>query len=215
MRIILKKYFLLFAVTFFAAVVYPATPAQNSGSGIPAAIGPAPRISPAEKIKIAGISNAGNVDNILFRGAQPQLAAFQRLKSLGVSIVVDLHNTGVEQSAEHEAVEALGMRYVSLPASKIYGPTDEQVAQFLRMVRQNPSAKIFVHCNLGADRTGVMVAAYRMAQEQWTPDQAYNEMRLFHHNTFLIPMGHSVKHFPERFRTEAAFAPLREEKTPN
>jgi tyrosine-protein phosphatase SIW14 len=214
MRIVFRKYFFLFSLACLAALPGLVVRAQSRGAIGPATMGAAPGILPAEKIKIAGISNAGKVDNILYRGAQPQLGAFQRLKTLGVSVVVDLHNTGADQSAEHQTVEALGMRYVSLPASKIYGPTDEQVAQFLALVRQKPFAKIFVHCNLGADRTGVMVAAYRMVQQQWSADQAYNEMRLFHYHIFLLPMGHYVKYFPEHFQRESAFAPLRSGKTP-
>ncbi len=201
--------FISAASPFARAQDAAASPAKNPHDLVPSTIGPAPRIVLAQKLVLSGIPNAGNVDGLLFRGAQPRHDGYQQLKGLGVGIVVDLHNTEEDQRNERHAVESLDMRYVSMPSSVIYGPTDEQVAQFLKLVRENPQTKIFVHCNLGADRTGVMVAAYRIAQQQWTPDQAYNEMRTFHFHTFLISMGHYVKYFPRRFSENSAFAALR------
>jgi len=36
--------------------------------------------------------------------------------------------------------------------------------------------KVFVHCRFGDDRTGVFVAAYRMAFDGWPAQQAMEEM---------------------------------------
>ena len=75
------------------------------------------------------------------------------------------------------------MRYVSYSTSAFFGPSDTEVATFLKLIRDNPKQKVFVHCYFGDDRTGVMVASYRMAEQHWTSDQAYNEMRFFHFHT--------------------------------
>ena len=69
------------------------------------------------------------------------------------------------EEAGFAEVESLGMKYVSIPWSGSSYPSSSQVVQFLDLVRANPQAKIFVHCKRGADRTGVMVAAYRIAFE--------------------------------------------------
>jgi protein tyrosine/serine phosphatase len=53
------------------------------------------------------------------------------------------------------------------------------VAQFLGLLRDNPERKVFVHCQRGAERTGVMVACYRMSREHWTADKAVAEMEAF------------------------------------
>jgi len=205
----LRSSALFFAAALFFFLSAPrASVAQNAATAA-APVARAASNPHALKLGLAGIPNAGNVDGVLFRGAQPHHDGYQQLKNLGVNIVVDLHNTGSGQSDERREVETLGMRYVSMPASNIYGPTSDQVAQFLKLVRDNPDKKIFVHCNLGADRTGVMVATYRMVQQQWSPDQAYNEMREFHFHRFLTPMGRYVKFFPERFAQEPAFTLLR------
>jgi tyrosine-protein phosphatase SIW14 len=161
-----------------------------------------------EKLKVQGISNAGKVSDTLYRGAQPRTLGYQQLKDLGVAIVVDLRNTG-PKSPERSTVEALGMRYVSIPTSSFFGPSDTDVATFLKLIRDNPKQKIFVHCYYGDDRTGVMIASYRMVEQHWTADQAYNEMRFFHFHTYLVLMGHYVKEFPANFAVSPAFSSIR------
>jgi protein tyrosine/serine phosphatase len=38
---------------------------------------------------------------------------------------------------------------------------------------------VFVHCQHGADRTGMMVAAYRVMEMGWTPEEAAAELPRF------------------------------------
>jgi len=163
----------------------------------------------AQKLAVPGIPNAGRVSDSLYRGAQPRYAGYQQLQHLGVSIIVDLRSSGSAQAAEQRAVESLGMRHVAIPTSGFFGPTDNQVATFLKLLRDNPGKKTFVHCYFGDDRTGVMVAAYRIAEQHWTVDQAYNEMRVFHFHRHLLFLGHYVKSFPASLVISPAFAPLR------
>jgi hypothetical protein len=67
----------------------------------------------------------------------------------------------------------------SIPWRGSNNPTLEQIVQFLELLRANPDKKVFVHCQRGAERTGVMVASYRMSHDNWTGEQALNEMELF------------------------------------
>jgi len=167
-----------------------------------------------EKLTLPGIPNAGKVSDFLYRGSQPHATGYQQLQRLGISIVVDLRSTPSAQTAEGRAFESLGMRHVAIPSSGFFGPSDEQVATFLKLLRDNPGKKVFVHCYFGDDRTGVMVAAYRIAEQHWTADQAYNEMRFFHFHHGLIFMGHYVKYFPANFSFSPAFAGLRDGHPP-
>ena len=176
---------------------------------VEATMSASPKIIPPEKLSLPGLPNSGKVTENLFRGAQPKKEGYPQLKNLGIGIVIDMHNTGAGMEQEKQIVESLGMRYVSMPASLITGPTDEQIAQFLKIVIANPNDKIFVHCNLGSDRTGVAIAAFRMTQQRWSIDQAYNEMHQFHFHTFLISMSHHVKTFPQNFAENPVFFDLR------
>jgi protein tyrosine phosphatase (PTP) superfamily phosphohydrolase (DUF442 family) len=168
----------------------------------------------AERLTIAGVENAGRVSDSLYRGAQPRWQGYEELKRLGITIVVDLRNSKPvareSETREQMKVEATGMRYVEIPTSAFLGPTDFQVATFLRLLRAHPNDKIFVHCYFGDDRTGVMIATYRMADEHWTSDQAYNEMRAFHFHKHLLLMGHHVKIFPADYALNPVFRSLRD-----
>ena len=54
--------------------------------------------------------------------------------------------------------------------------TDEDAIRFLRMVTDPARQPVLVHCRHGADRTGAMVAVYRIVIEGWTKDDALQEM---------------------------------------
>jgi tyrosine-protein phosphatase SIW14 len=146
----------------------------------PASPASANAASSAQKISVSGISNMGKVSDALFRGAQPHLSSLDELKKLGITTIIDLRSES-PQSRDHERVraEALGIHFISIPLGGFSTPTDAQLAEFFAVLRQTPAPKIFVHCQFGADRTGVFIAAYRIAFQHWSSDDALLEMRRF------------------------------------
>lgn len=155
------------------------------------------KASPAVRIPITGIDNFGQVDEHLYRGAQPEPAAYAELKMLGIDTVVRLNPEGQNMAAEKSHVESLGMKFVSFPWSGLGEPTHEQVVSFLALLRDNPDGRVFVHCRVGADRTGVMVALYRLTFDHWDAAQAVGEMYAFHYHHFFLPhLQHYVESFP-------------------
>jgi len=134
-----------------------------------------------------GVKNFAPVTDMLYRGAQPSSAGFSALHHMGVGIVVNFRNEAQETSAEQREVESLGMKYVGIPWSGRDNPSDAQVVQFLDLVRTNPQTKIFVHCQRGADRTGTMIAAYRIAVQHQAVKDAVAEMHSFHYDHFFLP----------------------------
>ncbi|MBZ5527139.1 MAG: tyrosine-protein phosphatase [Acidobacteriia bacterium] len=164
-----------------------------------------------QRLELPGIGNAGRAGEFLYRGAQPRESGYAQLRQLGIAIVVDLHNRGERQQRERQAVEANGMRYIGMPVSGTAGPSEEQIAAFLGLLRENAGRKFFVHCLHGADRTGVMIAAYRMSAEGWTAAQALEEMRAYHfHRLWLPAMRRTVREFPRRYESSPVFMPLRQ-----
>lgn len=164
--------------------------------------------APATRSQVAGISNFAKVTPWLYRGGQPHATGFQELKKMGVDIVVDLRLTG--SGKEKDQVTKLGMDYISLPWHCLF-PRDETFARFLKVLRDNPKKKIFVHCRYGDDRTGMAIAAYRMAVEGWTAAEAGNEMNKFgFHKIVCKSLSGYEKSFPERLKKDPAFEGLRE-----
>lgn len=152
----------------------------------------------AEKIRIAGIPNAGKVDDQLYRGAQPHLQSLTQLKKIGITTIVDLRaeDTGTRDQEKKEA-DRLGIGFVSIPVGGWSNPTNDDIAKFLSLF--DGHSKVFVHCRLGEDRAGVFVATYRIAIQKWTPEQAINEMYYFGFNGLWHPgMMSFVRTFPAR-----------------
>src|SRR5216683_1516406 len=97
--------------------------------------------APAEKLKLAGVSNAGKVSEMLFRGAQPSVQGLAELKKLGVTTIVDLRGNSGPVAWERAQAESLGMRFVNIPVLGWSAPDNAKVAQFLKLVQQEPQEK--------------------------------------------------------------------------
>lgn len=125
---------------------------------------------------------------------------------MGVGIIVNFRDERDELAFEKQQVESLGMKYVEIPWSGSNYPSDAQVLQFLDLVRANPLTKIFVHCKRGADRTGTMVAAYRIAVEHKPVAEAVSEMYQFHYAHFFMPqLQRYVTTLPELLKTNTLY----------
>ena len=156
------------ALLLAATLGSPEEPQPASGSSASNAAHPF-----GQKRKVKGIGNFGEVTPALFRGAQPTHEGLEALAKMGIDIVVDAR--GNRTDSEGKEVSKLGMRYVDIPWHCSF-PHDDVFARFLKLIQDNPNKKVFVHCRLGEDRTGMMVAAYRMAVQGWTADEALREM---------------------------------------
>lgn len=162
-------------------------------------------------MSVPGIKDFGKVDDYLYRGAQPRDDALTHLKSLGIGTIVDLRGEfhGIVDE-ERDRAHLLGMQFVNLPGNGWSNPPDDQIAKFFSLIQERPRRKIFIHCWLGGDRSGVFIAAYRIAFEGWTAEQAVDEMREFHYLEFWHPgMRRYVEEFPERLAHSPQLAPFR------
>ncbi|HXN24555.1 MAG TPA: dual specificity protein phosphatase family protein [Candidatus Dormibacteraeota bacterium] len=156
------------------------------------------------------IPNFAQITPTLYRGGQPKEGGFEELAKMGINIVVDLRG---DRDKERKIVTGLGMQYVPMHWQCSF-PRDHILAEFLQLLRDNPGKKVFVHCRLGDDRTAMMIAAYRMAEEGWTPERALEEMKMygfnFAHRRLICPgLSHYEEHFLERFQKDPAFENLR------
>lgn len=188
---------LLIALPLFFACCAGRSPLVTSGG---AAETSAKRTdATAQRLALAGVPNFGDVTPTLYRGAQPTAPGFQALQQMGIAMVVNFRPENRE--TEQQIVTRLGMQYVSLPWSCRH-PSNALVAAFLQLLRDNPSKKIFIHCHYGVDRTGLMIAAYRMAVEGWTPAQTTAEMHAFGFNSWHRSWCHALVAYEEGFPTQ-------------
>ena len=167
----------------------------------------------AETLHVPGASNAARLNEFLYRGSQPNDEGLRELKKLGIITIVDLRGErqGLVKS-ERKKAEAQGMQVVNIRARGWSPPKDKEIVEFLSLTQQHPRHKIFAHCWLGDDRTGVFYATYRIAFDHWTSQQAIDEMYHFHFKGFWHPaMKEYVKNFPAHFAKSPAFVELRKQ----
>ena len=125
----------------------------------------------AQPITIAGIDNCYQVSSNLFRGAQPTAKGMENLKSLGIKTVINLRAF----HSDKNKVAGTGLKSVRFE-TKPWHAEEEDVAGFLKVMADTNNLPAFVHCERGADRTGMMCAMYRVAICGWSKDDAIAEM---------------------------------------
>ena len=123
------------------------------------------------------IKNFGKVNENYYRGSQPNARQFQDLKRLGVKMVIDLREDKVEQASKW--AHAAGLKYVNIPLRPHRAATEQQSNYFLKVVNDPANWPVYVHCRGGRHRTGQMTAIYRIAHDDWTADEAYQEMKKY------------------------------------
>ncbi len=125
----------------------------------------------AQPVAVGGAPNLYRVSEDLYRSAQPSADGMRALETMGIKTVVNLrliHSDRDELAGTH-------LQYFHLPMVA-WHPQEDDVIAFLRIVGDKAYTPVLVHCRVGADRTGIMVAVYRIVVSGWTKDEAIAEM---------------------------------------
>jgi tyrosine-protein phosphatase SIW14 len=128
---------------------------------------------------LRGVHNFHQVNDHLYRGAQPSNPGFGELAKLGIKTIFDLRESGQRSASEKKTVEAAGMRYLSFPLDGFGAPPADVIAKLLALFEDSTAGPVFVHCRRGADRTGTVVAVYRIVHDHWENAQALEEAKTF------------------------------------
>jgi len=125
----------------------------------------------AAPIEKPGLPNLHQVSDDLYRGAQPTAEGFRELQRMGIKTIVNLRS----MHSDRDELGDLPLAYREIPMGA-WHPEQEDVIEFLRIVTDPEQRPVFVHCQHGADRTGVIVASYRIIVQGWSKDEAIAEM---------------------------------------
>jgi protein tyrosine/serine phosphatase len=134
------------------------------------------------------------VNEFLFRGAQPSPLGLQELGALGIKRVIDLREPGSATTFEEEQLKKLGIKYVNIPFPELSAPSDDQIQAVLKLLTSG-DVPTFIHCRRGKDRTGTVVACYRMQHDRWNKQRALREARSYGMSSFERGMQHYILHF--------------------
>jgi hypothetical protein len=130
--------------------------------------GPASRW--AQPLKCEGVDNLHRVSKVLYRGAQPTEEGFKNLSKMGIKMVISLRSF----HGDSDDIGDLPLKYKRFTFNTLHAE-DKEVSGVLKLLSDPKNQPVFIHCLHGSDRTGMMCAAYRVAFEGWTKDQAIDE----------------------------------------
>lgn len=122
------------------------------------------------------ISNFHQDNASVFRGARPTTAVIQWLAQNHIKTDIDLEDDMDAVNQEESDTQQFGLIFNSIPLNTYLPPSEQDVAQILNIMASPQSQPVFVHCHFGDDRTGLIMALYRVKYDGWTPKAAYEEM---------------------------------------
>lgn len=139
-----------------------------------------------------GIPNLAQVEPGLYRGGQPTAEGWAWLKSQGVKWDIKLNtwDEAPEWKTFEEGTNLLSNIWCDsepIPLSEqLFGVNGYTIDSALQTMIDHPGEGIYVHCQHGQDRTGLLVATYRVRVEHWPKEKAEAEMLAhgFHKSLF-------------------------------
>ena len=180
-----------------APAVAESAPVSASGPSRPvAAERPARWARPLNR---PGLPNLHQVNDVLYRSAQPTAEGYAAAAKLGIKAVLRLRTTDNKDELDKLAGgSGLVIHDAPLEAWDI---DDDDIIRALRLLRHaRRDGPVLVHCLHGADRTGLVCAVYRILFENWTREDAIAELTLggfgFH------PLFANIPHYLRTFEAE-------------
>lgn len=140
---------------------------------LPGLVFAVPSERPAEWAKPVANSKLDNfyqVSPLLYRSAQPLPEDFRELQQRGISEVLDLRLYHRDTPVPDSTLE---LQQAPLSPGNI---NPRYLAKALQVIA-NAKGPVLVHCLHGSDRTGLVVALYRVVCQGWSKQQAIEEMQ--------------------------------------
>lgn len=143
----------------------------------------------AKKISISKLSNLYEVNDSIYRCEQPDSLDFVQIHTIGIKSILNLRSNFTDK----DLIDGLPLYKYNVEMLP-FNFGDKEIVNALRIIQRSPKP-ILVHCLLGSDRTGVIIAMYRIIYQKWTKEEALNEMEnggYSFHNIF-INIPHYIK----------------------
>ena len=153
------------------AVLASAVAAQEAATPPPPVAAESRPAHWAEPIALEGVSNLHRITPTLYRSEQPTALGMKNLEKLGIRTVISLRFFNDDE----DEVKGTSLR---TERTKIltWRIDDKHVIEVMNMLRKTENGPFLIHCQHGADRTGLMTAMYRILEQGWSPDEALKEL---------------------------------------
>ena len=142
----------------------------------------------AKPVAISGLPNLNQVAPNLYRSAQPTAKGFVAAQStLKVLTVINLRET----QSDAALLQGVQIEELSVPMNATNIKQADVISALKFLKAGETKGPVLVQCKHGADRTGVVIAMYRILYQGWSKEQAIDEMKHggfnFHAVFFNIP----------------------------
>lgn len=125
----------------------------------------------AERITVTGLENFYKLSDSVYRSEQPDNKEMKELEKMGIKTVLNLrnyHNDNNEAKGTYLTLERIRMNAEDINYEKILAA--------MKIIKNSPKP-ILIHCLHGSDRTGCIVASYRIVFQNWTKEAAIKELK--------------------------------------
>ena len=150
-------------------------------------------------VKDKNLPNFYKVNDNFYRGGQPTEAGIAQLKAMNIKTVINLRGADSRAEKEEKWVTDSGMKFINLPLNNWLEPKDAQIEKVLAEINNVENQPVFVHCKRGSDRTGTVVAVYRIKQDDWTAKQANDEAKSFGFGWWQVWMKDYISDYYRNF----------------
>jgi protein tyrosine/serine phosphatase len=125
----------------------------------------------AEPLSLEGVPNLHRITPFLYRSEQPTALGMRNLEKLGIRTVINLRAFNDDE----DEVRGTTLRTQRLKILT-WRVDDRHVIEVMRMLRVPEHGPFLIHCQHGADRTGLMSAMYRILEQDWSIEDALKEL---------------------------------------
>ncbi len=134
--------------------------------------------------------NFSQVSPTVYRGGRPDQPGVEALQQLGVKTIIDLEDDDNAVNTERGWAQQAGLNFIHEPMNGLETPRDAEVDDILAKMNDPALQPVYVHCMEGVDRTGLIIALYRVIIEGWAPKDAHYEMMAHGFKSILMAMNH-------------------------
>ena len=127
----------------------------------------------AKPIMVNGVPNLHIVSPSFYRSAQPTAIGMKAVaQKLHIRNVISLRRW----HSDNSLVSGTSIHITNVPMNTWHIET-EDVVRVLKLLRaKQAQGPVLLHCQHGADRTGLITALYRIVYQGWSKNQALDEM---------------------------------------
>lgn len=147
------------------------------------------------------LPNFHKINDNFYRGGQPTEAGIKQLADLGIKTIINFRDTQEKVLREKKIAEENGLNFLNLRLSNWFASKDSAINEILEIINNPENQPVFIHCKRGADRTGTVVAAYRMKFESWTAEDANREAKVFGIGWWQVWMKDYINDYYKRLKS--------------